>query len=139
MMEEDSERLCGPRHRRSDQRAGHRWGWTTGRLGFHGGTIEVERSRVRRRDGGEMSLPSWEAARAEDARQMGDGPDAVERLDPPVRPRGPPAGGRRSRKIARQPVQVGRLAPVRRVVGRTYGRMDVVGSVTARSARYPDR
>jgi len=66
MMEEDSERLCGPRHGRSDQRAGHRWGRTTGRLGFHGGTIEVERPRVRRRDGGEMGLPSWEAARAED-------------------------------------------------------------------------
>jgi len=26
MMEEDSERLCGPRHGRSDQRAGHRYG-----------------------------------------------------------------------------------------------------------------
>ena len=61
MMEEDSERLCGPRHGRSDQRAGHRWGRTTGRLGFHGGTIEIERPRVRRRDGGEMGLPSWEA------------------------------------------------------------------------------
>ncbi len=44
MMEEDSKRLCGPRHGRSDQRAGHRWGRTTGRLGFHGGTIEVERA-----------------------------------------------------------------------------------------------
>jgi putative transposase len=65
-MEEDTERLCGPRHRRSNGRDGHRWGRTAGRLGFHGGTIEVGRPRVRRRGGSEMSLPSWDAAQAED-------------------------------------------------------------------------
>jgi putative transposase len=35
-------------------------------LGFHGGKIELERPRVRARDGGEIGLPSWRAAVAED-------------------------------------------------------------------------
>ena len=65
MMEDDTERLCGPRHGRSEQRGGHRWGRTIGRLDFHGGTIPVERPRVRGH-GGEIPLPSWEAARSED-------------------------------------------------------------------------
>ena len=63
MMEDDAERLCGPRHSRSKRRGGHRWGRTTGRLDFHGGTVPVERSRGH---GGEIPLPSWEAARSED-------------------------------------------------------------------------
>jgi len=37
-----------------------------GKLGFHGGKIELQRPRVRARDGGEVALPSWEAAMAED-------------------------------------------------------------------------
>jgi hypothetical protein len=38
-----------------------------GRLGFHGGKVAVERPRVHARgDDAELSLPSWEAARAED-------------------------------------------------------------------------
>ena len=65
MMAEDAERLCGPRHGRSKQRDGRRWGRTLGRLDFHGGTVPVGRPRVRRRGGGEMALPSWETARAE--------------------------------------------------------------------------
>ena len=65
MMEDDTERLCGPRHGRSEQRSGHRWGRTIGRLDFHGGTIPVERPRVRGH-GGEIPLSSWEAARSED-------------------------------------------------------------------------
>jgi hypothetical protein len=65
MMEDDAERLCGPRHGRSKQRGGHRWGRTIGRLDFHGGTIPVKRPRVRWH-GGEILLPSWEAARSED-------------------------------------------------------------------------
>lgn len=65
MMEADAEQLCGPRHSRSQERGGHRWGRTSGRLGFHGGTIPVERPRVRGRQG-EIALPSWEAAQSED-------------------------------------------------------------------------
>ena len=66
MMEEDATALCGDRHERSDTRAGYRWGRTKGKIGFHGGRIEVERPRVRARSGSELSLPSWETALAED-------------------------------------------------------------------------
>lgn len=66
MMEEDAEELCGPRYGRGDGKGGHRWGHTQGRIEFHGGTVAVDRPRVRRRGGEEMALPSWEAAQQED-------------------------------------------------------------------------
>ena len=66
MMERDAAGLCGVRYGRDDGRDGYRWGRTKGKLGFHGGKIELERPRVRARDGGEIVLPSWEAAMAED-------------------------------------------------------------------------
>jgi len=67
MMEEDAARLCGPRYGRADGKSGHRWGKTTGKAGFHGGKVEIERPRVRSvEDGGEMTLPSWQAALSED-------------------------------------------------------------------------
>lgn len=67
MMEEDAAQLCGPRYGRADGKSGHRWGKTTGKAGFHGGKVEIERPRVRSvEDGGEMALPSWQAALSED-------------------------------------------------------------------------
>ena len=66
LMEEDADGLCGPRYGHRDGKDGHRWGKTKGKVGFHGGKVEVERPRVRTRKGGEVSLPSWEAAQAED-------------------------------------------------------------------------
>ena len=66
MLEADTAQLCGPRHGRDPERTGHRWGRTKGKIGFHGGTVPVNRPRVRSRDGREIALPSWEAARAED-------------------------------------------------------------------------
>ena len=66
MMEEDAARLCGPRYGRAEGKAGHRWGKTKGKVGFHGGKVEIERPRVRARDGGEVPLPSWETAMSED-------------------------------------------------------------------------
>src|SRR5512144_153535 len=66
MMEEDAARLCGPRYGRAEGKAGHRWGKTKGKLGFHGGKVEIERPRVRARDGGEVPLVSWETAMSED-------------------------------------------------------------------------
>ena len=66
MMEEDTARLCGGRYRRSSDKAAHRWGKTRGKIGFHGGKIGVDRPCVRGRAGGELALPSWEAAQAED-------------------------------------------------------------------------
>ena len=61
MMEEDAALLCGPRYGRADGKDGYRWGKAKGKVGFHGGKIEVERPRVRARDGVELALPSWEA------------------------------------------------------------------------------
>ena len=66
MMEEDAVHLCGPRYGRADSKTGHRWGTTKGKVGFHGGKVEIERPRVRARDGGELVLPSWESAMSED-------------------------------------------------------------------------
>lgn len=62
MMEEDAARLCGQRYGRTGGEQGDRWGKTKGKVGFHGGKVEVERPRVRGRAGGELALPSWEAA-----------------------------------------------------------------------------
>ena len=72
MMEADTARLCGGHYVRGDGRDGHRWGRTKGKLGFHGGKVALERPRVRARDGGEVPLPSGEAAMAED--WLGSGP-----------------------------------------------------------------
>ena len=55
----------GPRYGRGAS-AGHRWGATKGKIGFHGGKVDVRRPRVRCRDGDEVALPSWETAMAED-------------------------------------------------------------------------
>ena len=64
MLCEDAQRLAGARHSRGD-RVGHRWGTTKGKIGFHGGKVEVRRPRVRS-GGHEITLPSWRAAHAED-------------------------------------------------------------------------
>jgi transposase-like protein len=66
MLREDAERLAGRRHGRNLERAGRRWGATKGKIGFHGGKADVRRPRVRSRAGHEVSLPSWQAAQAED-------------------------------------------------------------------------
>ena len=62
MMEKDAEEACGARHARSEERRGHRWGRTQGKLGFHAGKVTVERPRVRDLSGQELSLPSWDRA-----------------------------------------------------------------------------
>ena len=66
MMERDALELCGPRYGHKDGKAGHRWGTTQGKIGFHGGKVSLDRPRVRARDGQEMALPSWEAGQSED-------------------------------------------------------------------------
>ena len=66
MLEQDAVAACGARHERGESRKAHRWGRTKGKIGFHGGKVEVGRPRVRGRDGGEYVLPSWEGAVAED-------------------------------------------------------------------------
>jgi transposase-like protein len=66
MMEADAELACGPRHSRSEDRRGHRWGRTAGKIGFHAGKVAIERPRVRGLDGKELPLESWERAIDED-------------------------------------------------------------------------
>ena len=71
MMADDTTALCGKPHERKPDRQGYRWGTTKGRIGYQGGYVEVERPRVRRADrpakeDAELSLPSWQAATAED-------------------------------------------------------------------------
>jgi putative transposase len=66
MMEQDAVELCGPRYGHKDGKAGHRWGTTPGKIGFHGGKVSLDRPRVRARDGQELALPSWDAAQSED-------------------------------------------------------------------------
>src|SRR5712671_4845468 len=66
MMEADAELACGPRHSRSEDRRGHRWGRTAGKIGFHAGKVAIERPRVRGLDGKELPLTSWEQAVDED-------------------------------------------------------------------------
>src|SRR5271167_333248 len=61
MMDHDAQAICGPRHARGGDRRAHRWGNTKGKIGFHGGKVEIERPRLRGFDG-----KSWEAAVAED-------------------------------------------------------------------------
>ena len=66
MMDHDAQAICGPRHARGHERQAHRWGKTKGKIGFHGGKVEIERPRLRGFDGREQAVPSWEAAVAED-------------------------------------------------------------------------
>jgi putative transposase len=57
---------CGVRHERGRRRKAHRWGKTKGKIGFHGGKVEIARPRLRGFDGKEQALPSWETAQSED-------------------------------------------------------------------------
>ena len=66
MMEHDAQAICGPRHARGPFRRAHRWGKAKGKIGFHGGNIEIERPRLRSFEGKEQALPSWQASVAED-------------------------------------------------------------------------
>ena len=66
MLEQDATAACGERHERAERRQAHRWGRTKGKIGFHGGKVEIERPRVRGLDGAERVLPSWENAVSED-------------------------------------------------------------------------
>src|SRR5271169_4075350 len=61
MMDHDARAICGPRHARGHDRRAHRWGKTRGKIGFHGGKVEIEPQASQLR-GKEQALPSWEAA-----------------------------------------------------------------------------
>jgi len=64
MLDEDAHTLAGAPHARAGDKPGYRWGHTKGRLGFHGGKIELKRPRIRSKTTGrELPLPSWSEAR----------------------------------------------------------------------------
>ena len=65
MLRGDAQRLVGRPHSRGRGRVGQRWGATKGKIGFHGGKVDVRRPRVRC-DGHEVQLPTWRTAQAED-------------------------------------------------------------------------
>jgi len=58
MLREDAEQLAGPRHSRNAERAGRRWGAAKGKIGFHGGKVDVRRPRLRSLAGHEVPLPN---------------------------------------------------------------------------------
>lgn len=65
LLDEDAKELAGAPHARDADKPGYRWGRTKGRLGFHGGKVELERPRVRSKTTGrELALPSWTEAAA---------------------------------------------------------------------------
>src|SRR5437879_3106968 len=66
MLEKDAEEVCGPRHARGKGRRGYRWGRTRGKIGFHGGKVELERPRG-------YALTTAEAARGPQGRQAHQG------------------------------------------------------------------
>ena len=59
MLQADAAALCGPRHQRSTERQGYRWGRTQSAIAYHGGKGKVSRPRVRSQAGEEMVLDSW--------------------------------------------------------------------------------
>ena len=89
MMDHDAQAICGPRHARGRDRQAHRWGKTKGKIGFHGGKVEIERPRLRGFDGrgaGCAELGGGSCGGL--AREVGHEPDADQRLDAQVCPIG---------------------------------------------------
>lgn len=66
LLEEDRERLCGPKRRWQLDRQAYRYGYDQGQLVMGGRKVSVSKPRVRGVAGGEVTLPSWEAFRQTD-------------------------------------------------------------------------
>ncbi len=125
MLEEDAVAACGARHERGESRKAHRWGRTKGKIGFHGGKVEIERPRAcGARQGRVRPAELGERRQRRLARQMGDEPDADQRLDAAFQAFGPIARGRRSGVRRSGAVEVGDLPPLRGVVGGAHEGMD---------------
>jgi hypothetical protein len=132
MMEADAKVACGPRHSRSEDRRGHRWGRTAGKIGFHAGKVAVERPRVRGLDGKELPLASWEQAVEED--WLGQWAMNLMLINVSTRKfrravRLP--AGRRSGAGGERGIEVGGLAPLRRALGCTHAGVAGLGPVQA--------
>ena len=66
LLEEDRERLCGPRHVRSGERRAYRHGHDEGSLVLGGRRVKVRKPRVRSLGGEELALEHWEAFKDDD-------------------------------------------------------------------------
>jgi hypothetical protein len=90
MLGADAEQLCGKRYERHGERQAYRWGLTASEISYHGGKASIRRSRVRKRGGAELELPSWKA-------MLGVQPDAHRCGDAQVCALGQAAGRRSGR------------------------------------------
>src|SRR5262244_4029169 len=66
MLEQDRIALVGPRYGRVQERSAYRAGTVPGELVLGGRRVKVRRPRVRSLEGGELSLPTYEAFRRDD-------------------------------------------------------------------------
>ena len=66
LLEDDREKLCGPKRKQQIEREAYRYGYDQGQLVMGGRKVSVAKPRVRRVAGGEVTLPSWEAFRSTD-------------------------------------------------------------------------
>ncbi|HUP50387.1 MAG TPA: IS256 family transposase [Thermoanaerobaculia bacterium] len=66
LLEDDREKLCGPRKKPQVEREAYRYGYDQGQLVMGGRKVSVAKPRVRRVAGGEVTLPAWEAFRGID-------------------------------------------------------------------------
>ena len=66
VLAEDAEKVAGPKHKRQKGRRFHHWGTTTSELPFAGRRVQIERPRVRSKDGLEIALPALEELRSRD-------------------------------------------------------------------------
>ncbi|HWK31268.1 MAG TPA: IS256 family transposase [Terriglobales bacterium] len=66
LLEDDREKLCGPKKKQQFEREAYRYGHDHGQLVMGGRKVSVEKPRVRGVAGGEVRLPTWEAFRQSD-------------------------------------------------------------------------
>lgn len=66
LLEADREKICGPNKKPHPNREAYRYGYDQGHLVMGGRKVSVEKPRVRRLAGGEVTLPTWEAFRRTD-------------------------------------------------------------------------
>lgn len=66
LLEDDREKLCGPKKKQQLEREAYRYGYDQGQLVMGGRKVSVAKPRVRRVAGGEVTLPTWDAFRRTD-------------------------------------------------------------------------
>jgi putative transposase len=66
LLEDDREKLCGPKRKQQIEREAYRYGYDQGQLVMGGRKVSVAKPRVRGVHGGEVTLPTWEAFRSID-------------------------------------------------------------------------